>query len=80
MNNPAHELCVLRDDDHTSWVVSICHGQGRREPLARFKKRDEAAEYALAERDRRRAQSGVELTIHFPDDCPCYQSPESPNP
>lgn len=72
MNEPVGSLCVLRDDDLTGWAVSICRGGGKREFLNRFATQGEAAEFALAERDRRRASGLGELVVHFPDDCPCH--------
>ncbi len=71
-DQPIGELCVLRDESGAGWSVAICRGNVvDREVLARFSDSAKAAEFAVAERDRRRAD-GVELTIHFPDDCPCY--------
>ena len=72
MPEPIGSLCVLRDDDLTGWVVSICQGMGQRQVLGCFASRGEAAEYALAERDRRRAAGNPAIMIHFPDDCPCH--------
>jgi len=66
------DICILRSDDHTGWVVSVCERNGKPCRLAQFATREEASEFALAERDRRRAETGQEPTIQFPDDCPCY--------
>ena len=67
------DICILRSDDHTNWVVSVCERNGKPSRLAQFATREEASEFALAERDRRRAATGQEPTIQFPDDCPCYR-------
>ena len=75
MSEPIGSLCVLPDDQHTHWLVSICEGGGRKLTLRRFESRDKAAEWAIEERDRRRSQpngTSQTLTIHFPDDCPCH--------
>ena len=69
---PIGELCVLPDKELETWSVAICHGAlAQREILGRFRNLDQAAELALEERDRQLAQTGIELPIHFPDDCPC---------
>ncbi len=69
---PIGDLCVLRDSNKNSWSVAICSGAGTRKSLGTFLDRDRAYAFALEERDRRRKTAGVELTVHFPDDCPCY--------
>ena len=69
------DICILRSEDHAEWVVSACERNGKRCRLAQFATREEASEFALAERDRRRAATGQEPTIQFPDDCPCYPDP-----
>lgn len=71
MNEPFGDLCVLLDDDHQTWVVSLCRGQGCRDQLAKFASREEASAFAIAERDRRWRENQIALDIHFPDDCPC---------
>ncbi len=72
MGAPVGEICVLRDLAwKETWTVSICGGAGKPEPVATFTDRAKAYAFALAERDRRR-ESGAELAVHFPDDCPCY--------
>ena len=72
MSGPVGEICVLQDLAwKDTWTVSVCGGTGKPEPLATFPDRDRACAFALAERDRRR-DAGVELRVHFPDDCPCY--------
>ena len=74
MSEPIGSLCVLPDEQHVHWLVSICQGGGRKLVLRRFESRDKAAEWAIQERDRRRKLPNgacASLTIHFPDDCPC---------
>ena len=66
------DLCVLREGQTNAWLVCLCQGPGKRDVLARFPDPAKAAEYAIAERDRRREWEGLERGIHFPDDCPCY--------
>lgn len=66
-------ICVMRSNDHKDWVVSLCQRGAKRCELAQFDSREEAAEFAIAERDRRRAEDGQEAVIHMPDDCPCYR-------
>jgi len=67
------DICVLRSEDRKGWVVSLCRGGSDRCQLAQFGSREEAAEFAIAERDRRRQETGEEPVIHLPDDCPCYK-------
>ena len=69
---PCGNVCVLRADDLDGWIVSICQGPGTRHQIRRFATKEEAAEFAIAERDRQRAETGIELSIQMPDDCPCY--------
>ena len=72
MNEPIGSLCVLPDEQHAHWLVSICQGGGNKLVLRRFESRDKAAEWAIEERARRAAETnGASMTIHFPDDCPC---------
>lgn len=67
-------LCILREDSLTSWMVSSCSGASiGRKILKRFATREQAVEFALAERDRILAQTGTSVDIHFPDDCPCVR-------
>lgn len=70
-DQPIGDVCVLRDEVSQAWTVSICRGGGNRERVGHFATREEAAEFAIAERDRQRAADGRELSIHFSDDCPC---------
>ena len=74
MNRPLadEKICVIRTDDQKRWRVSLCGGFAARTPLGEFETREEAADFALAERDRRRAKDNVEIIVHLPDDCPCY--------
>ena len=72
-NEVVADLCILRSDDHTGWVVSSCQRDGKRCRLGHFATREEASEFALSERDRLRAETGQEPTVHLPDDCPCYR-------
>ncbi len=68
---PIGQLCVLRYPQDQDWIVCICRGPtGRRETLGRFPDLAAASDFAIAERDRRRAE-GADCIIHFPDDCPC---------
>ena len=69
---PIGGLCVLADEGHDHWLVSICQGGGRKLVLRRFERKDQAAEWAIAERARRIASGEVPCVIHFPDDCPCH--------
>ena len=71
MNERIGSLCVLRDDGHRHWLVSICQGDGKKLVLRRFEQQDRAAEFAIEERARRLRSGIASLTIHFPDDCPC---------
>lgn len=71
-SEPIGDICVIRDDDNNEWTVTICRGQGTRDQLRSFRTREEASEFAYAERDRFRKHRGLELAIHFPDDCPCH--------
>ena len=71
-SEPIGDICVIRDDEGNEWSVTLCRGQGTRDHLKSFKTREEAAEFAYAERDRFRKHRGFELMIHFPDDCPCH--------
>ena len=74
MTEPIGSLCVLADEQHAHWLVSICQGNGRKLVLRRFESKDKAAEWAIEERGRRWGRDGLPLTIHFPDDCPCHGS------
>lgn len=68
---PIGELCVMRYPQEQEWIVCVCRGPtGRRETLGRFEDMAAASDFAMAERDRRRA-GGEEVAVHFPDDCPC---------
>ena len=78
MNEPIGDICILRSDDHKSWVVSICRGNGTRDELKCFQTRDEAIEFAIAERERRRTDDGTALNLHLPDDCPCCTNERRP--
>ena len=71
MSEPIGSLCVLRDESHSHWLVSICQGGGRKLVLRRFESRDKAAEWAIEERARRMDNARATMIIHFPDDCPC---------
>ena len=71
MSEPIGGLCVLPDESHRHWLVSICQGGGRKQVLRRFEARDKAAEWAIEERARRAGNGRESLIIHFPDDCPC---------
>jgi hypothetical protein len=79
MSEPIGSLCVLPDESHAHWLVSICQGGGRKLVLRRFESRDKAADWAIEERARRRKNASLDdaansLVIHFPDDCPCSGS------
>jgi len=69
---PIGDICVLREERGNDWTVTICRGQGTRQRIRSFPTREQAAEFACAERDRYRRYRGLELAIHFPDDCPCH--------
>ena len=71
MNEPIGSLCVLLDDNHSQWIVSICQGEGRKQILRRFQARDQATEFALQERQRLMRDGQPDVRIQFPDDCPC---------
>ncbi|HSW44566.1 MAG TPA: hypothetical protein VLM89_03240 [Phycisphaerae bacterium] len=66
------KICIIRCEDQPGWRVSLCRGSGPRTELGQFSSREEATEFALEERDRRREADSVELIVHMPDDCPCY--------
>lgn len=72
MTEPIGDICVIRDENDAQWHVTICRGNGTREQLRAFGTREEAAAFAMAERDRFRKHRSLELMIHFPDDCPCH--------
>lgn len=72
-DQPVGDICVLPDPQKGTWIVSICRGMANSTHLGAFPDREKAAEFAFAERDRRRAE-GTELNVHFPDDCPCYRN------
>ena len=72
LSEPIGDICVIRDDESNQWTVTTCRGNGTREVLKTCATREQAAELAYAERDRFRKTRGLELTIHFPDDCPCH--------
>ncbi len=72
-DQPVGDICVLCDGQGGQWSVSICRGLEDPELLGRFENREKAAQFAIAERDRRRELEGVELGVHFPEDCPCYR-------
>ena len=74
MSEPVGSLCVIPDEHHAHWLVSICQGNGRKLVLRRFESRDKASEWAIEERARRAGKGEGSLTIHFPDDCPCCGS------
>ena len=71
MSDTKGDLCVIPDDTHAHWLVSICKGPGQKRVLMRFASRDKAAEWAINERARLNALGQGITTIHFPDDCPC---------
>ena len=72
MNEPIGSLCVLPDEQHAHWLVSICQGGGHKAGAAPISNRGEqGAEWAIEERGRGVANCGASMTIHFPDDCPC---------
>jgi hypothetical protein len=71
MNEPIGDLCILRNEEVNLWEVFLCRGKGRRDVLQQFETREEAASFAASERERLRAQGGLAVDIHFPDDCPC---------
>lgn len=64
-------LCVLGDANQTSWSVWLCRGVSQREHLGKFAARTEAVQFAIAE-EARREKDGLNLSLHLPDDCPCY--------
>lgn len=68
-------VCVLRDEDRDEWMVSLCSGPGTRKLIQRFPTREEAAEFAIAERDRLGVTGDSCADIQVPDDCPCYLDP-----
>jgi len=69
---PIGDLCVTLEPHTLRWAVVICGGTGVHQPIKWFNSRSEAAEFAVEEQTRRRAATGTEVKIHFPDDCPCY--------
>ncbi len=74
MTQPQAEekICVLPTQNQKSWQVSICTGSANRKNPRLFATREEALEFAMAERDRLRTEQNREITVHLPDDCPCY--------
>jgi len=66
------DLCVTLDPRVKKWTVVLCTTTRDPKPLKVCESQAAAAEWALAERDRIRAATGKEPTIHLPDDCPCY--------
>jgi hypothetical protein len=79
ISEPIGDICVIRDDESDQWTVATCRGNGTREVLHTCATREQAAELAYAERDRFRRNRGLELTIHFPDDCPCHCTEAPPD-
>ena len=71
MSEPIGGICVLPDDSHRHWLVSVCLGDGKKAVLRRFESRALAAEWAIEERARRAGRGEGSIVIHFPDDCPC---------
>jgi hypothetical protein len=74
MESSAGDLCVLREEGGSGWVVSLCGGDKPAQALGRFATREEATAFALAERERRNQRVPDRMTVHFPDDCPCYRA------
>lgn len=75
-DQPNGDLCVMREEEGECWSISICRGRKGRQTLAQRPERESAAEFAIAERARRLLKEAqATLTIHFPDDCPCYACP-----
>jgi hypothetical protein len=71
MNEPIGSLCLLPDETHNHWLVSICQGHGNKKVLRRFESRDKALEFAIEQRAKWLACGSKSATIHIPDDCPC---------
>lgn len=66
------DLCILKDLQENGWWVSSCDGR-QCERLERFDTYDAAMAYAIEQRDQR-ADNGENVTVHHPDDCPCYRN------
>ncbi|HEX2972390.1 MAG TPA: hypothetical protein VHP11_08650 [Tepidisphaeraceae bacterium] len=73
-DQPVGDICVLRDPQGETWAVSICRGLASPMLLGRFNSLEKATEFAFAERDRLRVSEKREVTVHRPDDCPCYRT------
>ncbi len=71
-DKPLGDLCVTFDPHSQRWAVVVCTGDGVHQPIKWCNTRSEGAEFALEEQTRRRRDLGVEVNIHFPDNCPCY--------
>lgn len=71
---PCLGICIMRSLDRDTWTVTLCRAPGDREEIGRFATREEAAAFALAERDRRRELVDLEPCIEVPDDCPCSRN------
>lgn len=71
---PSLGICVMRSAEKDNWVVKLCHAPDNREVIGQFATREEAAEFAIAERDRRRDLAEIEPCIEVPDDCPCHRN------
>lgn len=69
---PLGDLCVTHEPVSDRWAVVICTGTGVHQPIKWCATRAEAADFAAEEQARRKAALGVDTTVHFPDDCPCY--------
>ena len=71
---PCLGICIMRSSAKGTWTVTLCHAPDNREEIGRFATREEAAEFAITERDRRRDLADIEPCIEVPDDCPCHRN------
>lgn len=71
--DPCGSMCILPDPANHEWIVTLCEAASGRKELRRFPTREDAVSFAVIERDRVRKESGREITLQLPDDCPCYR-------
>ncbi len=66
------DLCITLDPRLNKWTVVLCTTSRDPKPLHACDTKEQATEWAFAQRDRIRQETGQEPMVHFPDDCPCY--------
>ena len=69
---PRGELCVAPDRTTGQWAVMVCDGHGEFQLMHTYGSKEAAMQFAMDESTRREGANGKPVTVHFPDDCPCY--------